>query len=635
MLAAGLSSVVTLPALILFSSVGAMTAQLVRWTHHPRMVAALGLAIMSLPYSVWLGRFTFSGPTVIDLPYQPLLVAILGFVVALGFGLTFLIYSYATTRSLRRLFLSATCLAASATTLLLNQHVLPGLYEPLHTLLSIYTALGLLLSLYQLVALVWPGPVRRAWLSLPLLTLLALGFIWADWRLPSAPRVGALITQAAITPRYLVLARASSRDAPVPLSPVLLTQLKPKFSAPGALEARLARRRNPPNLVLFFVDNMSPSRVGFAGYRKRPTTPNMDRLATHGAIFSQAYSVIPHTRSFASSLLLGRYSHLSAPERIDPQWVEDSVTHVLHRHGYSIMALNWFELSRSTHFDPKRWGIDTYVRPPTPDEEAATDRWPVHPVPQLLDQVRQHLDEARSRQAPVMLWLHMVHPHGLPRGREGMYHHDPQFAFGPSLDDRYDGAIASADQWFAPLKEILDAGLTNPGNTYFLFGSDHGAGMTRFRKKVSKTTWQDHVHVPLALVGPGIARGTYDYTVDSALDVAATLLDLAGLEPPEDYDGISLLPLVTGARKPTAPRPVIVAVPPQWEGVIWGYKKLVKNRGTLSLFDLSVDPDEQQDIAEREPELVRELGQLASDVLQRRTRARASVAAKLKADDEE
>ncbi len=625
LLAAGLSLGVMLPASLVLSGMATWSHALAFRTQRPRTIAAAVLGLAVLPYALEIGRFTFSGPRVVGLFYQPLLVLGATFLVGFTAAVALLIFCYRTTRVIPTLILGSLLLGGAGAAFLINQQVVPGQYEPLHMLLSVVTGVVLLLSMHRLGPLVVRRvPGGRSGNLVAFLLLTAMPFA-ALYRLPSAPKVGALLTQSSVTPRYLIPERGDSPATEEPVDPSLLARIKPTIIAPRSVEARRARSKQRPNIVLFFVDNLSPSRTGFLGYRKNPTTPNMDRLAERGAVFSQAYSSIPHTRYFTTSLLLGHYSHLSAPERPLPHLVRNSITVLLHRKKYRVMTQAWFELSRGTGFKPEKWGVDTFIRPPTPEQEAATDAWPAYSMPEILEKLGQHLDRARADDAPVFLWFHQVNPHGIPRG-PGQYRADPQFTFGPTLDDRYDGAVASADQWLEPIARLISEKLPDPDNTFYILGSDHGSGINRFRKKVSKTTWQDHVHVPLALFGPGIRTMRSDYTVDSALDIAATILDLAGIDPPSDYDGISLLPLISGEWKPTSVRPVVLAASP-WEGVILGHKKLVKNRGTLSLFDLSVDPDEQNDIADQEPELALSLGRLASEVLERRRRIRSGVAA--------
>lgn len=627
LLAAGLSGLVTVSASVTLAGFGAWAQVLSRHTSHAKAIAVVVLGVASLPYALWLGHFTFSGPTVVGLSYQPVLVATATLGVAMAFALALLLYLHRPTRGLPRGLLGVGLLLVAGASLLTNREVIPGQYVPLHTLLSISTGLVLLLAFTEFLPPLAPRGLRSRLFGLTCGIGLACAPPLALHRLPTAPKVGAVITQSSVTPRYLIFNYEESDTQAEAVDAELLARIKPRVVAPRALLAREERSLKRPNIVLFFVDNMSPSRTGYLGYRANPTTPNLDGLANAGAIFTQAYSVINHTRLFATSLLMGHYSHLSAPDRPPPSLVRTAVTKLLHHNNYHVMVQNWFELSRSANFKPRRWGIDTYIRPPTPEEEAATNDWPPYSLSSILETLDQHLEEARRTDQPVFLWLHLSHAHGV-RGGDEQYRADPEFSFGPTLDDRYDGALASADNWFAAIKRLLDDKLTSPENTYYISGSDHGSGIRRFRKKVSKTSWQDHVHVPLAITGPGIPRGTFDYTVDCALDLSATVLDLAGLDPPDDYDGISLLPLVTGEWKPQQPRPVVVATPPEWEGVILGKMKLVKNKGTLSLFDLAQDPDERKDIADKDPELARRLGRLASEVITRRSRTRAGDKAK-------
>ncbi|MFO7177788.1 MAG: sulfatase-like hydrolase/transferase [Pseudomonadota bacterium] len=72
-------------------------------------------------------------------------------------------------------------------------------------------------------------------------------------------------------------------------------------------------RKQPPHIVLFFIDNVQANQVGAYGYEDNPTTPNIDALAKRGALFRRAYSNYPQTRNFASQTITGR----SFPEKFD------------------------------------------------------------------------------------------------------------------------------------------------------------------------------------------------------------------------------------------------------------------------------------------------------------------------------
>lgn len=95
-------------------------------------------------------------------------------------------------------------------------------------------------------------------------------------------------------------------------------------------------------------------------------------------------------------------------------------------------------------------------------------------------------------------------------------------------------------------------GFRDERDVYWIVMSDHGAGLGAAQREKGKSVLESHVHVPLIFAGPGIRTARIDVPVDSALDSAATILDLAVVEIPDSYDGVSLLPLLrdgTGAEE--------------------------------------------------------------------------------------
>lgn len=96
------------------------------------------------------------------------------------------------------------------------------------------------------------------------------------------------------------------------------------------------------------------------------------------------------------------------------------------------------------------------------------------------------------------------------------------------------------------LKALRDRGLYE--NSLILFTSDHGE-MNGRRAVVDKGVYlfPDVLRVPLGIHMPGGARRTVMSPV-SHLDIAPTLLELAGIEPEERMDGQSLLPLLRGGE---------------------------------------------------------------------------------------
>ncbi|MEA2063697.1 MAG: sulfatase-like hydrolase/transferase, partial [Gemmatimonadota bacterium] len=79
-----------------------------------------------------------------------------------------------------------------------------------------------------------------------------------------------------------------------------------------------------PNVLLLTVDSFRPDRLGCYGY-ERAHTPNIDRLAGEGVLFTRAFSTAPWTNPSNVSMLTGLYPGvhgverrgLSAPEALD------------------------------------------------------------------------------------------------------------------------------------------------------------------------------------------------------------------------------------------------------------------------------------------------------------------------------
>jgi arylsulfatase A-like enzyme len=88
-------------------------------------------------------------------------------------------------------------------------------------------------------------------------------------------------------------------------------------------------------------------------------------------------------------------------------------------------------------------------------------------------------------------------------------------------------------------------------NTYVIFTSDHGLLMGQQRAVVRKgNAYEESIGVPLVVRGPGVPAGRTD-AFASTIDLAPTLLELAGVPLPDSIDGRSLVPFLRG-RPPSS-----------------------------------------------------------------------------------
>ncbi|MBW2159104.1 MAG: sulfatase-like hydrolase/transferase, partial [Deltaproteobacteria bacterium] len=578
----------------------------------------LAVALLVLPYSLWLANLTFSGPTVKDLWFQPALVALASIAICIAFA-SYAWVALSRPKSDRAVVLfGAGMLGLGLACVLTNKYVLPNEYEPIHRFVSIAAVLLCVVGFDYLLRPAHLMQARSASLqpiAAGLSAVLATALAASSFVLSSQRAAWGFATWGETgVARYLPTPSGRSEETTVVGD---TPPIKPMFDSAEirALRAERAKTR-PPHFVLFYIDNVQTDHVGAYGYKGNPTTPNIDALARRGAIFRRAYSAYPFTRNFASQLITGRFIgsfDTHAPPR---PFIDESLTRQLKQRGYSFFVHNYFDLSTEQGFDPSAYGIDTAVPQPHRNDLYFVKTWPNVPVESLFSKLKEHLEQPGMREKPAFIWVHIIWPHWKGEGFGG----SPEFDFGSGLLDHYDSAIAASDAWLPKFRSLLEEKLDHPENTVWFIGSDHGAGVTRQQRQVGKTLYEDHVRVPLIIQGPGVPPGDYDFVVDSALDVAATLLDFAGLPISESWDGVSLLPLMQGNAEPS-PRAIPLMYKRQWQGMVFDNWKYIAYGNTTQLFDLSTDPLERRNLADSRPEVVDRLGRATLSVLSSRIKA--------------
>lgn len=119
-----------------------------------------------------------------------------------------------------------------------------------------------------------------------------------------------------------------------------------------------------------------------------------------------------------------------------------------------------------------------------------------------------------------------------------------------SIDTEYGRRLASlqaVDEAVDLLVRTLQA-TSQLDNTYIVFTSDNGYHMGQHRAMPGKgTPYEEDIHVPLIVRGPGVPPGTARNELTSIVDLAPTLAAIAGTAAPVPADGRSLLPLLTNS----------------------------------------------------------------------------------------
>jgi arylsulfatase A-like enzyme len=397
--------------------------------------------------------------------------------------------------------------------------------------------------------------------------------------------------------------------------------LKPNLTSHEILAKQNQRSiATAPHIILFIADNVQADHVGAYGYRRNPTTPNIDALAKTGTLFEHAYSSFPQTRYFSCALLLGRYFSLFNTHRFPPSSVLSSVTRMLKNRDYHIFARAWFEESMKSGFNPVDYQIDQYFRPLRPNHPLYNKElvnWSKLSEKERLDEVSAHLDEADKKGVPALVWIHDTRPHWA--GTTQKFKSSNRFQFGQDRKSRYDSAIAATDDWYGRVKVMIENRIGDR-NVVWIVGSDHGAGLDRYLGGTGKSLYEVHTRVPLIISAPGFDRKRVSTPADVPLDLAATVLDFAGIPIPQQYEGISLLPVMLGMEAKDRIIPLLYGK--KWLGAVYRNWKLIQRTNATSLFDLSTNSMELTNIADKHPYLAKRLSRFSKKTWNRRLIAR-------------
>lgn len=434
------------------------------------------------------------------------------------------------------------------------------------------------------------------------------------------------------------------------------------------------RNGDKPNIVFIIADDLGYGDLSCYG-QKLFQTPHIDRLAAEGIRFTQHYSGTTVSAPSRSSLMTGMTTG-HTPIRGNKEWkpegqwpLPDSsfiLPEMLRAAGYTTGAFGKWGLGYpGSEGDPLHQGFDTFYGYNC--QRLAHNYYPGH----LWDNDRKVILEENSgdtlavyapdlihqralqfirtnRNKPFFLFYPNVIPHAellLPdqymqefRGkllpekpfkgsepgeahfRLGAYGSQPEphaaFAAMVTLLDRQVGEIV------ALLKEL---GLDR--NTLIIFTSDNGphqeggADPDYFDSNgpfrgYKRDLYEGGIRVPMIACWPGkIEAGTTTGHVSAFWDVMPTLAAIAGIQPPDGIDGISLLPALTSQGE----QPVHDYL--YWEFHEAGgrqallrnnwklvrYNILIPDKTTTELYDLTTDPGENNNVAASHPGVVEEL----------------------------
>jgi len=413
-------------------------------------------------------------------------------------------------------------------------------------------------------------------------------------------------------------------------------------SCAGNSERRTAKRR--PNVVFIFIDDLGWRDLSCYG-SKYYETPNIDKLAGEGMVFSNAYSNAPNCAPTRACLISGQYTPrhgvytVGSSERgkarlrklipianktnLDSKIV--TIPEALKSAGYTSACIGKWHLGDKEPFRPEDRGFDVVFRRSRrshfmADGEYLTDR--------LTKESLKFIEQNRDR--PFFLYLshHTVHT-PIQAKKDIIEKYKKKKPSGDQNNPAYAAMIESMDQSVGTVCDKLDElGLRD--NTAVFFFSDNGGyanatSMTPLRGSKGML-YEGGIRVPMIARGPGkIKAGSSCDVPVIGIDFYPTFLEMTGATKPSGHllDGESIVPLLTQSgglkRKAIFWHFPAYLQPYNKKQGLWrttpagavrqGDWKLIEffEDGKIELYNLKNDMSEKNDLAKLMPAKAKEL----------------------------
>jgi arylsulfatase A-like enzyme len=553
-----------------------------------RARAARTTALLA-PAVVWVGLSLFGGGMMSRLPAKNALEAIVcGALLGGTLSLAYLAQcgdAATRQRPRARRWLAAGAFGVALGLGKLNQWLLPKLYDNVHGALSAAAFVAFMAAGFLLLV-----PRLRPRTTRALMYALAPSLVLAAWLLSLT--LAALDDNQNVRVALLHPNAAHSRSLMQAIAPIWIEPAQRRAMEQAKQKARLARtlrkrvRGAGPvledaHVLLITVDALRPDHLGAYGY-KRPTSPELDKLAAQSVLFERVYAPAPHSSYSLCSLMTSEYLH----ETLDlgHPAPTDTLASVLAQAGYHTAGFYSEGIFHTAADRLERYEHDAFG--------FALHDQVTYTAEELTDRVLQEVDRTVARGEPnSFFWVHYFDVHEPYRSTH----------FGSSDMDRYDSEILHVDGQVARLVREVRKRLSR--DVIVVVSADHGEEFYDHGGVYhGSTLYEEQVRVPLLVNFTGLAPRRIATPIKT-LDIAPTLLALVGLDAPSTMRGDDLRPIALGHND--APSPVYSAVIHKKMVVKWPYKLIADLRfGLFELYDLEHDPRERENLADQRPELL-------------------------------
>lgn len=436
-----------------------------------------------------------------------------------------------------------------------------------------------------------------------------------------------------------------------------------KRSRFGRCSVPAADQASRPNIVYILADDMGYNDLSVMG-QTHFQTPNLDRMAEEGMIFTDHYAGSTVCAPSRAALLTGNhtgrvYQRGNGPVafRLDP--CDITIATRLRQGGYhtSMIGKSGVACSSESATLPNEKGFDHffgflshqaahryYPRELTRNGETVTypqnhgHTGELYSGDLFLGECLEYLDGRAGKEEPFFLHLALQQPHAdlsVPdKFREpflGRFEEIARPIGGYRSQTHpaatYAGMMSYVDHTVCQvLEKLRELGIEK--NTLVIFSADNGShkeGGYHYEMHDSnapfrggkRDLYEGGIRVPTIAWWPGtIEAGVRTRHVSAFWDFPPTALELAGLPVAEEMDGISFLPTLLGQADEQPQHEYLY-----WEFLEQGGKQAVRygdwkgirfnverdRRGPIELYNLEDNPGEKMNLAEQSPENVRKI----------------------------
>jgi N-acetylglucosamine-6-sulfatase len=404
------------------------------------------------------------------------------------------------------------------------------------------------------------------------------------------------------------------------------------------------RKGKKPNIIFILSDNIQYDDFGFNGH-PFIKTPGIDRLAAEGVVFSNGFNTTSLCSPARASVLTGAYARNHGVLNNHTPWTGQKKTFLeylkdvgydtafvgkWHMPGEGLPKMPFLDLFVSYTY---REGQGAYLNCPLIVNGVDTPPRKEYLTEELTDRAIEFIEERTQdgeTSTPFCLYLshRAAHPPFVPpQNIRGIYA-DEEIEMSKEVDPwfsktngnvfqgvmmgsyeeqyrKYCEVITAMDRQIGRLVDRVDE-LGLDENTVIIFSPDNGMMWGEHRCHGIRQPYEEAIRTPFVVRHPGLVSdpGTRREQMALNIDIAPTLLDIAGIPIPDDMDGESFLPIL--ADKDVEGRKAWLIEfwkyfpenTPSYAGVRTETHKYVEYEKTLrpQLFDLEADPKEMNNL---------------------------------------